>query len=203
MHMPPKQRFTREEIIAAALQLVRREGNDGITARKLGTALACSPRPIFTAFENMDEVRRETVQAARALYDAYVEKGLAEPLAFRGVGMQYIRFAKEEPRLFALLFMTAGKTAFSLADVLPMIDGNSDKIMASIQEAYGLSQALSYKIYQAMWIFSHGIACLCATGVSRLTEAEARELLTEAFMGLLTKVKGTKGESDKGESGHD
>ncbi|WP_281532419.1 TetR-like C-terminal domain-containing protein [Anaerocolumna aminovalerica] len=183
--MPPIAKYSRADIIAAALNLVRKA--EEITARGLGAELGTSTRPIFTAFRNMEEVQRETVLAARALYNGYVERGLAEENAFKGVGMQYIAFAREEPGLFRLLFMTAYKTPFDLDNVLPAIDENSDKILASIQNAYGLSWELSYRLYQNLWIFTHGIACLYATGVSRLTEEEVSARLTEVFTGLLIK----------------
>jgi len=188
--MPPKQRYTREEVIATALDLARKDGLSAVTARDLGRQLGCSSSPVFTAFRNMDEVIDETVKAARELYNSYVEKGLAEENAFKGVGMQYIRFAKNEPRLFALLFMTAGETSFSLNDILPAIDDNSGKILKSLQNANGLSKKLAYRLYQNMWIFTHGIACLYATGVSGMTEADASGRLTEVFTGLLIKIKG-------------
>jgi len=194
--IPPKQRFTKEAVVAAALNLVRREGIAGVTARGLGAELGCSSRPIFTAFQNMDEVHRETISAAQMLYNGYVEKGLSETPAFKGVGMQYIRFAREEPQLFGLLFMTAGENALTLADVLPVIDGNSIRILSSIENAYGLSRELSYRLYQSMWIFTHGIACLCATGVGHLTEDETSCLLTEVFTGLLIKIKSEGNKND-------
>ncbi len=193
--MPPAQKFTREEIIAAALTLMRRDGAEGITARGLGLELGTSSRPVFTAFSNMEEVQRETVKAARSLYDAYVERGLSQENPFKGVGMQYIRFAKEEARLFGLLFMTPEKPDIALSDVLPTIDANSDRILAAIRQSYGLSEEQSYRLYQSLWIFTHGIACLCATGVSRLSEEEADRLLTETFTGLMIMLK-REGEKD-------
>jgi hypothetical protein len=57
---------------------------------------------------------------------------------------------------------------------------------------YGFSKEVSYGLYRSIWIFTHGIACLCATGVSFLTEEEASELLTEVFTGLLVKMKREK-----------
>lgn len=187
--MPPKQKFSKEEVVAAALDLVRREGMSAITARGLGAELGVSSRPIFTAFRNMEEVQQETVNAARAVYNGYVEKGLAENPAFKGVGMQYFRFAKEEPRLFELLFMTADNTAVGLADILPAIDDNSDRILASIQDSYGFSREHSYSLYRVLWIFTHGLACLSATEVSQLTEDEVSRMLTEVFTGMFIKLK--------------
>jgi AcrR family transcriptional regulator len=187
--MPPKQKFTREEIIAAALELVRREGIAALTARGLGLELGTSSRPIFTAFQNMEEVEQETIRAIQALYNEYVDSGLAETPAFKGVGMAYIRFAKEEPHLFTLLFMTRNGTPFSLDTILPEIDPNSEKILMSIEEPYVFSREYAKRLYTSMWIFSHGIACLCASGMTIPTEEETSALLTEACIALIIKLK--------------
>ena len=64
--MPPKPRFTREEITEAALTLVSRKGIDALTARELGAFLGSSSRPIFTKFQNMEELYVEVVKAAAA-----------------------------------------------------------------------------------------------------------------------------------------
>ena len=62
--MPPKPKFTREEIIEAALQLVSERGMAALTARDLGERLGSSARPIFTLFKNMEEVQQEVRKAA-------------------------------------------------------------------------------------------------------------------------------------------
>ena len=53
--MPPKPRFTREEIVDTALDIVSRKGIEALTARELGEALSSSARPIFTVFRSMEE----------------------------------------------------------------------------------------------------------------------------------------------------
>ena len=106
--MPPRAKFSREEITDAAFAIVRAmtaEGMQALTARSLGDALGSSARPIFTVFQNMEEVQAAALTAARARYKEYVAQGLQEVPAFGGVGKQYIRFAAEEPKLFQLLFM--------------------------------------------------------------------------------------------------
>lgn len=187
--MPPKQKFNKKEIIDAALNLVRKSGITSLTARGLGAELGTSSRPIFTVFSSMDEVREETEKAARVAYNNYIEKGLAENPPFKGVGMQYFRFAKDEPELFGLLFMNESASVSKLADILPAIDDNSDRILFSIQETYGLSKERALKLYQSMWIFTHGIACLSATKTISLSDDETSGLLTEVFTGLLIKMK--------------
>jgi AcrR family transcriptional regulator len=187
--VPPAQKFSREDIIKTAISLLRKGGIAEITARGLGAELGVSSRPIFTAFKNMEEVHEETISAVKGIYNGYVEKGLAEIPAFKGVGTQYIRFAAEEPRMFELLFMKSGEIPFTLENVLPAIDDNSERILASIQKPYGLSREQSYRLYQNTWIFTHGIACLIATGVSTLSKDEVSNRLTETFTALLIKMK--------------
>ena len=53
--MPPKFKFTREQIVAAALEVTRKNGITGLTARGLAAELGSSAKPIFGLFQNMEE----------------------------------------------------------------------------------------------------------------------------------------------------
>jgi AcrR family transcriptional regulator len=187
--MPPKQKFTREQVISAALEITRRDGINALTARRLGAELNSSSRPIFTIFRNMNEVQNETSLAARALYNQYVSIGLSKTNAFKGVGMAYIQFAKDEPKLFHLLFMSENKEVPELTVVLSMIDENSSQILEAVKKGFGLDDVTAYKIYQYLWIFTHGIATLCANKVCRFSEEEISEMLDDVFRGILQKMK--------------
>ncbi len=187
--MPPKQKFTKEEVVNAALEITRRDGITALTARRLGAELDSSSRPVFTVFQNMNEVQNETVQAARALYNQYVSKGLAKPNSFKGVGMAYIQFAKDEPKLFHLLFMTENGVVPELTDVLSMIDENSSKILEAVQKEYGLDDSKARKVYQYLWIFTHGVATLCATKVCQFEEAGISGMLDDVCRSILQRMK--------------
>lgn len=187
--MPPKAKFTKEEITEAALRIVREEGIEKLTSRNLGKELGSSACPIFTVFSNMEEVETAVMEAAKAVYKGYVERGLMEELAFRGVGEQYIRFAVDEPRLFQLLFMDETKDAQSFESVLQMLEESYDKILDSEMTYYGLDQGAAEKLYKHMWIYAHGIACLCATKTCQFSAEEIREMLGEVFLSLLKNVK--------------
>ena len=49
--MPPKFKFTRDEITNAALNVTRKNGISGLTARALAAELGCSVKPIFGLFK--------------------------------------------------------------------------------------------------------------------------------------------------------
>lgn len=187
--MPPKAKFTKAQITEAAFRILREEGLENLTARALGAKLGSSACPIFTAFENMEEVQQSAIAAAKSLYKEYVEKGLSQIPAFRGVGTQYILFAVNEPKLFHLLFMTEQSTVPDFDSVLPIIDQSYSEILASITENYRIANTAAERLYQHLWIYTHGIATLCATKMCRFTEQEISNLMTEVFISLLKKCK--------------
>ena len=78
--MPPKAKFTRDNIIQAGLNIIRENGMEALSARALGTKLGSSARPIFTIFQSMEEVQEEVKKSAKSLYDEYVKKGLEQEL---------------------------------------------------------------------------------------------------------------------------
>lgn len=188
--MPPRAKFLREEIVEAALGIVRAEGIQGLTARALGERLGSSARPIFTVFQGMEEVQEAVMKAARALYRGYVERGLQDTLAFRGVGTQYILFAMEEPKLFQLLFMAEQEHVPDLAGVLMLIDESYERILASVGTGSGLTGASAEKLYRHMWIYSHGIAVLCATKMCRFSSEEIQGMMAEVYTSLVSRIKG-------------
>lgn len=190
--MPPKAKFTKEEIIKAALEIVRIDGVNGLTARSLGLKLGSSSRPIFTIFASMEEVQQAVIEAAKSLYKEYVQKGLKDKPAFKGVGTQYIMFSVNEPKLFQLLFMAEQKQLLNLSNILPNIDDNYEAILSSIINEYGVDEIIAKNLYQHLWIYTHGIATLFATKMCNLTSNQINSMITEVFISLLKKGGGNK-----------
>lgn len=190
--MPPKAKFTRKEILDMALTLTKEQGIDAVTARELGKRLGSSARPIFTVFESMEEVREQVIIQAKELYGQYVEEGLKNQLAFRGVGIAYIRFAREQPRLFQFLFMSASRGAADISMILPVINAHYERILQSVQEPCDLDRQAAEKLYQHLWTYTHGIATMFATGLCSCTMPQLEERLAEVFKGLLIVEKGRK-----------
>lgn len=190
--MPPKAKFTREEIINAAFELTRAQGLEALTARALGEKLGSSARPIFSVFNSMEEVHSEVLNAARRLYTDFINRGLRQTPPFRGVGIEYIRFAIDEPKLFMLLFMSEQEEKPSINSILPVIDENYPQILKSIKNSFGLEDEQAKRLYRHLWIYSHGIAVLCATKLCSFTADEIEDMLTEVCVALIRKIKGDK-----------
>lgn len=187
--MPPKAKFSREEIIDTAINIVREDGFDALTSRALGTKLGSSARPIFTVFQNMEEVQQEVIITAKQKYREYISKGLSQDLAFKGVGMEYILFSINEPKLFQLLFMTEQSQIPDLTGVLPLIDDSYEQILRSIQSGYEIDKSSAEILYRHLWIYTHGIATLCATNMCRFTDEEVSSMIRQVCISILKSIK--------------
>lgn len=184
--MPPKAKYTKEQIADAAYELVRKRGEDALTARNLASELGTSTAPIFTAFENTDELFFEVVNRAKALYKKYLDEGLKQTPPFKGSGLMYIRFAKDEPELFKLLFMKAG--AREPSHYMPSEDENEPAVRQAVQSTYSIDDERARKIYNHLSVYAHGLAVLYAQGACIFTDEDIDRMLSEVFMAL------TKGE---------
>ena len=187
--MPPKAKFTREEIVDAAFEIVRREGYDALTARSLGAKLKSSPRPVFTVFKSMDEVQAEVERKGRRLYECYEDADMGGGNAFKGSGMGYIRFAMDEPKLFQLFFMKEMNEVPDPQQVLKRLDGYYEKIVSAVEREYGFERKTAERVYLHMWLYSHGIAVAIATRICTFTEEQISEMLTDVCAGLIAKIR--------------
>lgn len=187
--MPPKPKFTREQIIDAALALVSRKGMDALTARELGTELGSSARPIFTVFNSMEEVQQEVRKAAMRRFEGFAKRALHYTPVFKQVGMQMILFAMDEPKLYQLLFMSENNTACGFEDVFEQLGEMGRICIDVIRRDYGLSGEDAKTLFRHVWIYTFGIGALCAAGTCDFSEGEILEMLGQDFMAMLFFAK--------------
>lgn len=182
--MPPKCKFTREEVTAAALDMTREAGIGCVTARAVGARLGSSSKVIFSLFQNMEELQAAVIHAANSLYQNYLKEDMAGGRypPYKASGMAYIRFAKEERELFKLLFMRdrSRETISQSSDELrPLIQ--------LIQKSTGLSEQEAYLFHLEMWVYVHGIATMIATAYLEWDWEMISAMLTDAYEGMRTR----------------
>lgn len=180
--MPPVTRIQREDIIDIAFQITRKEGLEKVNARAIAKKLKCSIQPIFHKFTNMEEVKTEVIEKAIKEYKSYQKiKDSNEP-AYKQMGRGYIKFAKEEPKLYQLLFMTENKYT---PEQIISTDRNFEEISKSLEERTHLPENKLKEFHTRVWIFTHGIATLLATKTCEFTDEQIGELLTQEVEALL------------------
>lgn len=190
--MPPKPKFTREEIVEAALNIAADRGLKALTSRELGAALGSSARPIFTVFKNMDEVLSAVREAALARFGEYAKKAESYTPVFKQIGLQMILFAIEQPKLYRLLYMSEKPEAKAFDDVFRNLGDVAPLCIEAIERDYELSGDDAMLLFKHIWIYTYGIGALIATGVCGFTEQEVQDMLSREFVAMLTLIKSGK-----------
>ena len=102
------------------------------------------------------------------------------------MGMAYIRFAKEEPELFKLLFMRDRSAENQAYDGNEMFDGSVD----AVSRATGVSRERAVQIHAEMWLFVHGIACQTAGKYFEWDDETVSNMLTDVYLGISSRKTG-------------
>ena len=189
--MPPKPKFTKEEILNAAFDIAREKGIDAVAAREVGKRLGTSSSPIFTFWGSMDELLEEIKEKAMKLFGSYLLVANKYSPSFKMRGMQMIKYAQEEPKLFRMLFMAEGERVGFHELMNTRVLGFS-KDLKVIQRLYEITEEEALLVFNQLWIQAYGICVLCATNICRFTEKELSDILGQSFAGAVMLVKSGK-----------
>lgn len=185
--MPRKAQYTKEEVVAAALDLVREKGAERLTAREMGRKIGTSVVPVFSLFGDMGTLRREVSDAAKNVFDGYMREADDYEPTYKKRGMQWVKFASEEKELFKFLFMQP--TGLDLDGLLDLIPFGKDRDIDVIMRDYGMSTAEAEHLFKQMWIYTYGLCVLTASGSCSFSEKEISLRLAEIFSGTVGVIK--------------
>ena len=176
--MPPKPKYDREKIVDIAVNLVREKGVDALTAREMAEYLGTSSRPIFTAFENMTELKKAVIDRCNTIYEDYCKREVAKNIypEYKALGMAYIKLAKEESNIFNLLFMSKQENEFMASHFKSVVN--------IVRNQTGLSEQGADRMHFEMWAFVHGIATMLATKYIELDLNTVSDCLSDIYQGL-------------------
>lgn len=187
--MPPKPKHTREEIIAAGVEIMREKGVNALSSRELGARLGTTARPIFTAFKNMEELQNEVLKEIFAQMKALGKK-LSNDLPFyKKCAVAMISFASHEPKLFQALFMCEHNNFRSMEKKYTVLKDVSDRCIQEFIKDFTLTEVQSKLVFNQLWIYTYGIAAMCALQLCSFTDKEICEKIAIQTEGILKIIK--------------
>lgn len=186
--MAPRNKFTKDEMIAAAVRVVRKNGIGSLTAQALAKELNISTQPVFTCFGTIGNLKSEVRTEAERIFDSYIEEGLKEKIPFLGYGMKYFKFAKEEPQLYRMLFLESNEN-----NALFGMKHAQDILRPTLMKIYNINENEADRYFRDMWIASHGLATLLVTGSCPYSDTELQKIMTGFSVSILKSIKEVKG----------
>lgn len=157
--MPPTVRFTRDAVLNAACQLMRREGMEALNARAIAKELGGSTQPIFRLFTNMEDLHRELILYVTRQFQAHAEADMAQSDSpYIQLCTTYLLYGRDEPELFKLLFMRDRVSEGQYSD-----QTNFDLVFDIIKKETPLDDETALRFFERTWLFIHGLAVCIAT----------------------------------------
>lgn len=157
--MPPTVRFTRDAVLHAACQLMRREGMEALNARAIAKELGGSTQPIFRLFTNMEDLHREPILYVARQFQAHAEADMAQSDSpYIQLCTTYLLYGRDEPELFKLLFMRDRVSEGQYSD-----QTNFDLVFNIIKKETPLDDETALRFFERTWLFIHGLAVCIAT----------------------------------------
>ena len=182
--MPTKIRISKEMILDAAFEIVRKDGMEKLSNRELASKLKCSIRPIYYQFENVEEMQKELyLKIEQYFYKFILDNMVKEIPKYKQVGINYIKFAKKEKKLFQTLFMS--DTGLTPDAFVTKAGEDYKEIEKLIKISTNLNEDDIKDFHTKMWIFCHGIATLVANDTIKLTDNQIQDLLSCEFQALM------------------
>lgn len=157
--MPPTVRFTRDAVLHAACQLMRREGMEALNARAIAKEIGGSTQPIFRLFTNMEDLHRELILYVARQFQAHAEADMAQSDSpYIQLCTTYLLYGRDEPELFKLLFMRDRISEGQYSD-----QTNFDLVFNIIKKETPLDDETALRFFERTWLFIHGLAVCIAT----------------------------------------
>jgi len=102
--MPPKKKFSKEQIVDKAFEIAKTEGIDSITARRIADELKCSVAPIYFNFKDIEDLKKAVVRKIFELTRKLAQKTYTGD-QFLDIGIASLKFAKDYSVLFRELVL--------------------------------------------------------------------------------------------------
>ena len=182
--MPTQIKISKEMILDVAFEIVRQYGMEKLSNRELANKLKCSIRPIYYQFENVEQMQKELYEKIEKYFYKFLLDHMVDGIPqYKQVGINYIKFAKQEKKLFQILFMSdVGLTPNAFVSKAGKDYNEIEKL---IKISTNLQEEDIKEFHTKMWIFCHGIATLVANNTIKLTDNQIQELLSYEFQALM------------------
>ncbi|WP_303192305.1 TetR/AcrR family transcriptional regulator [Hungatella hathewayi] len=186
--MPPKAKITKDMILHTVLDITRETGFETVNARSIAGKLQCSTRPIFTCYENMEELKKDFLDFAYEYYLQYVSSFSSSEQVMPSLllPLSYIEFAAKETHLFKLLFMN--DMDLNMAEAKDFYnEADNEKRAAAFSETIGVELERAKVIFLDLFLYTHGIAVLTAAGKIAFDRGNAEKMLMNLLSAFINQ----------------
>lgn len=174
-------------IVNAAFDIARNLGIDNVNARTVSEKLGCSTQPVMYHFARIEEMKRAVYEKADQFHSEYLMNIKSTDGIMLSIGLNYVRFAIQEPNLFRFLFQSGYAVENSLLD---MIDSEEIKPLLNMMSgAMKMTLEQTKEIFVTIAMFAHGYASIIANNSLEFDEKIVAAHLARAYRGAVLAIR--------------
>jgi len=147
----PKTKYTKELILETAIKMAKEEGIESLNVRKIASMLGCSVAPIYTAYQNFENLIKEVDLHYRNILSGFVVRKYSHN-EFFNMGLGLVDFTIRYPKIYMYLY----KNTDDFFDILKQ----EANLMDMMEESH-LSQLLDTEelkyLLDSMSTFTQGL----------------------------------------------
>lgn len=187
--MGKHKKVFKKDILDAAVQVLRKKGENGLNVRNIARELGISTQPLYVEFENFEVLKKELLSYAREKYKdlSNMYSSNAADKVYKAYGMAFLTFAKNEKELFKYLYLRERTENSREVDEI-----NLASIIKTMTEEYGLSEREARTFHSLMALHCYGLGAMIATGYSSYTDEEISDFLDVEFHTLSSYLRLSK-----------
>lgn len=185
--MPPKNKFTKEQIIETAFEIAKEEGIDSITIRKIADNLGSSIAPIYVNFKDVEELKEAVISKIYEIGNSILQEQNTGDV-FLNIGIASVKFAKDYSVIFKDLIL---KNNGYLDNYDEQLGNNIIQEMKKDEDLKEFSEEELKTLLMKMQVFQAGLSIM-ATNESfalKLTDEKIIEMLSDTGKDIVNGMK--------------
>lgn len=178
--MPRSVQITKEKILAAAIDILIRDGYYAVNIKSIAKELKCSTQPIAWQYGNMDNMREALTQEAVIYANQKMMPTSTNCIeAFWQIGYAYINLAFDTPNLFRFVYMGESKNYCRGGFNSILTDKGNAALIDKLYQYLNISREQADMLFQRMLVYTHGIVSLVVAGVLNCTKEQVYSIVKD------------------------
>ncbi len=185
--MPPKIKFTKQDAVRAAMEIVQEEGLDGLTMRKVAQRLGSSLQPVYSCFDTKFEMEQKVISETKKILTDHANRMYTDSRPLN-MAIGLVLFARDYSRLFRSIFLQDREFKGIFKEFNQYHVGQ----METIERFARMDNRNRQRLLNRLWMFTFGFATLMCTGLVEDTGddnviATLHEVGSQIIEGALTQ----------------
>lgn len=182
--MANKKRIYRDDILKASVLVLKQLGETNLTTRNIAKQLNVSTQPIYSEFQNIDDLKQSLVDYITVNY-------LKEKVNnYKHYALKLLNFARNEKQLFLFMYVRQRQNNLFIDDA------NYDDIISSLSNNLEMDIDKVKEMHKKMQYYCYSLGVMIASNYLDLSEQDLDKELSEIFKILLKYYKNISSEEE-------